>query len=162
MSGTYFHFLLRPKVSASLYFTRKQKTCSGPVKSFMSQLRFNDGSGVKQWWCKVRPALVPLSDMESFSCLACSSVSGQGASTKPDWSRRVTCSSKSYLRVIPFRKMVDPSICWLRDDANMKKIIRVAQMFTQPLQRCFQHWFNSMNHYLVLFFPIYSKKEIQQ
>lgn len=49
------------------------------------------------------------------------------------------------------------SVGW--DDANMKKIIRVAQMFTQPLQRCFQHWFNSMNHYLVLFFPIYSKKK---
>lgn len=70
----------------------------------------------------------------------------------------MTCSGKSYFRVIPLRKMVDPSICWLWDDANMKKIIRVAQMFTQPLQRCFQHWFNSMNYYLVLFSHLFQER----
>lgn len=68
----------------------------------------------------------------------------------------------SWLKVVPPSEedMLAPSICWLGDNANMKKVIWVAQMLAQPLQRGFQHWLDPVNHHLALLLSICSKKEI--
>lgn len=58
------------------------------------------------------------------------------------------------------------SVAWYWDDTDMEEVVRMAQMFAQPLNGRLQQGFNAMNHNLVSLWLILhtygSRKQILQ
>lgn len=59
------------------------------------------------------------------------------------------------LKVAPRGRRTRPSICRLRDDADVEEVVGIAQMLAQPLQRGLQHGLDPVDHHLAPLLSIF-------